>query len=89
MTERTSRKRFPDELVEDAILAAIADYRTRGSREAFLEHHGIRKGAKSYFICYEGGCYDLKAVARVALDRPQGRIGKSSTTCSYSRPNAG
>ena len=70
MTDRTSTKPLPDGLKEDAILAAIADYRARGSGEAFLEHHGIRKGATSYFICYEGGCYDLKAIARVALGRP-------------------
>ena len=78
MTDKTSRMPLPDGLTEEAILAAIADYRVRGSREAFLEHHGIRKGATSYFICYEGDCYDLKAIARVSLGRPQGRIGKSS-----------
>ena len=78
MSDTTSRRPMPDGLVEDALLKAIADYRARGSREAFLEHHGIRQGAKTYFICYAGDCYDLKAIARVALGRPQGRIGKSS-----------
>ena len=48
MTDKTSRMPLPDGLTEEAILAAIADYRVRGSREAFLEHHGIRKGATSY-----------------------------------------
>ena len=78
MTNKMSRMPLPDGLTEEAILAAIADYRARGSRQAFLQHHGIRKGATSYFICDEGDCYDLKAIARVSLGRPQGRIGKSS-----------
>ena len=63
-------------LSDAAVLEAIEDFRDRG-REAFLEHHGMKR-AESYFICYEGGCYDLKAIARVALGKPQGSIGNSS-----------
>ena len=35
MTDKTSRMPLPDGLTEEAILAAIADYRARGSRQAF------------------------------------------------------
>ena len=68
-------------LTEEAILEVIRDFCFRG-KEAFFEHHGIRKRAETWFIHHAGRDYDLKAIARAALDIPQGRIRSTRQVAS-------
>lgn len=66
-----------DELTEEAILAAIQSFRELG-RAHFFEYYEIRRQARTWFIMYEGRLYDLKGIARVASDIPQGGFPQST-----------
>jgi len=61
-----------------AVLAAIDEFNTLG-REAFLDNYGYGP-AKEYFLRYEGGYYDSKAICGAAVGHQypdQGSLGSN------------